>query len=60
MTIDTKNDNFMKKNKSISIRLNDEDYNKLMHMSMRTEIPISQIIRTAVKVFFKLDMFHIN
>lgn len=60
MTIDIKNDDFTKKTKSISIRLNDEDYNKLMHMSMRTEIPISQIIRTAIKVFFKLDMFHIN
>lgn len=60
MTIDIKNDDFMKKTKSISIRLSDEDYNKLMHMSLRTEIPISQIIRTAVKVFFKLDMFHIN
>ena len=60
MTTDIKNDDFIKKNKSISIRLSDEDYNKLMHMSTRTEIPISQIIRTAIKLFFKLDMFHIN
>ena len=60
MTIDVKNDDFIKKTKSISIRLSDEDYNKLMHMSARTEIPISQIIRTAIKLFFKLDMFHIN
>lgn len=60
MTIDIKNDDFTKKTKSISIRLNDEDYNKLMDMSIRSEIPISQIIRTAIKVFFKLDMFHIN
>ena len=60
MTIDTKNDDFMKKTKSISIRLSDEDYNKLMHMSTKTEIPISQIIRSAIKLFFKLDMFHIN
>ena len=60
MTIDTKNDDFIKKNKSISIRLSDEDYNKLMNMSIRTEIPISQIIRSAIKLFFKLDMFHIN
>ena len=60
MTIDIKNDDFMKKTKSISIRLSDEDYNKLMDMSIRTEIPIAQIIRTAIKLFFKLDMFHIN
>ena len=60
MTIDIKNDDFIKKTKSISIRLSDEDYNKLMHMSTRTEIPISQIIRSAIKLFFKLDMFHIN
>ena len=60
MTIDTKNDDFIKKNKSISIRLSDDDYNKLMNMSIRTEIPISQIIRSAIKLFFKLDMFHIN
>ena len=60
MTIDIKNDDFIKKNKSISIRLSDEDYNKLMNMSIRTEIPISQIIRSAIKLFFKLDMFHIN
>ena len=60
MTIDNKNDDFMKKTKSISIRLSDEDYNKLMHMSIKSEIPISQIIRSAIKVFFKLDMFHIN
>ena len=60
MTIDNKNDDFIKKNKSISIRLSDEDYNKLMNMSIRTEIPISQIIRSAIKLFFKLDMFHIN
>ena len=60
MTIDTKNDDFIKKKKSISIRLSDEDYNKLMNMSIRTEIPISQIIRSAIKLFFKLDMFHIN
>ena len=60
MTIDTKNDDFIKKAKSISIRLSDEDYNKLMNMSIRTEIPISQIIRSAIKLFFKLDMFHIN
>ena len=60
MTIDTKNDDFIKKTKSISIRLSDEDYNKLMDMSIKTEIPISQIIRSAIKLFFKLDMFHIN
>ena len=60
MTIDTKNDDFMKKTKSFSIRLSDDDYNKLMHMSIKTEIPISQIIRSAIKLFFKLDMFHIN
>ena len=60
MTIDVKNDDFIKKTKSISIRLSDEDYNKLMDMSCRSEIPISQIIRTAIKLFFKLDMFHIN
>ena len=60
MTIDIKNDDFTKKTKSISIRLSDEDYNKLMNMSIRTEIPISQIIRSAIKLFFKLDMFHIN
>ena len=60
MTIDIKNDDFIKKNKSISIRLSDDDYNKLMNMSIRTEIPISQIIRSAIKLFFKLDMFHIN
>ena len=60
MTTDIKNDDFIKKNKSISIRLSDEDYNKLMNMSIRTEIPISQIIRSAIKLFFKLDMFHIN
>ena len=60
MTIDTKNDDFIKKNKSISIRLSDDDYNKLMNISIRTEIPISQIIRSAIKLFFKLDMFHIN
>ena len=60
MTIDIKNDDFIKKTKSISIRLSDEDYNKLMHMSIRSEIPISQIIRSAIKLFFKLDMFHIN
>ena len=60
MTIDIKNDDFIKKNKSISIRLSDEDYNKLMNMSIRTEIPISQIIRSAIKLFFKLDMFRIN
>ena len=60
MTTDIKNDDFIKKTKSISIRLSDEDYNKLMHMSTRTEIPISQIIRSAIKLFFKLDMFHIN
>ena len=60
MTIDNKNDDFIKKTKSISIRLSDEDYNKLMHMSTRTEIPVSQIIRSAIKLFFKLDMFHIN
>ena len=60
MTIDTKNDDFIKKNKSLSIRLSDEDYNKLMNMSIRTEMPISQIIRSAIKLFFKLDMFHIN
>ena len=60
MTTDIKNDDFIKKTKSISIRLSDEDYNKLMDMSCRSEIPVSQIIRTAIKVFFKLDMFHIN
>ena len=60
MTTDIKNDDFIKKNKSISIRLSDEDYNKLMNMSIKTEIPISQIIRSAIKLFFKLDMFHIN
>ena len=60
MTIDIKNDDVIKKTKSISIRLSDEDYNKLMNMSIRTEIPISQIIRSAIKLFFKLDMFHIN
>ena len=60
MTTDNKNDDFIKKNKSISIRLSDEDYNKLMDMSIKTEIPISQIIRSAIKLFFKLDMFHIN
>ena len=60
MTTDIKNDDFIKKTKSISIRLSDEDYNKLMNMSIRTEIPISQIIRSAIKLFFKLDMFHIN
>ena len=60
MTTDIKNDDFIKKTKSISIRLSDEDYNKLMHMSTRTEIPVSQIIRSAIKLFFKLDMFHIN
>ena len=60
MTTDIKNDDFIKKNKSISIRLSDEDYNKLMQMSIRSEIPVSQIIRSAIKVFFKLDMFHIN
>ena len=60
MTTDVKNDDFIKKTKSISIRLSDEDYNKLMNMSIRTEIPISQIIRSAIKLFFKLDMFHIN
>ena len=60
MTTDIKNDDFIKKNKSISIRLSDDDYNKLMNMSIRTEIPISQIIRSAIKLFFKLDMFHIN
>ena len=60
MTTDNKNDDFIKKNKSISIRLSDDDYNKLMNMSIRTEIPISQIIRSAIKLFFKLDMFHIN
>ena len=60
MTTDIKNDDFIKKTKSISIRLSDEDYNKLMNMSIKTEIPISQIIRSAIKLFFKLDMFHIN
>ena len=60
MTTDIKNDDFIKKTKSISIRLSDEDYNKLMDMSIKTEIPISQIIRSAIKLFFKLDMFHIN
>ena len=60
MTTDIKNDDFIKKTKSISIRLSDEDYNKLMHMSTKTDIPISQIIRSAIKLFFKLDMFHIN
>ena len=60
MTKDIKNDDFIKKTKSISIRLSDEDYNKLMHMSIKTEIPISQIIRSAIKLIFKLDMFHIN
>ena len=60
MTTDIKNDDFIKKTKSISIRLSDDDYNKLMHMSTITEIPISQIIRYAIKLFFKLDMFHIN
>ena len=60
MTIDIKNDDFIKKTKSISIRLSDEDYNKLMNMSIRTETPVSQIIRSAIKLFFKLDMFHIN
>ena len=60
MTTDIKNDDFIKKTKSISIRLSDDDYNKLMNMSIRTEIPISQIIRSAIKLFFKLDMFHIN
>ena len=59
MTTDIKNDDFIKKNKSISIRLSDEDYYKLIHMSIRSEIPISQIIRTAIKVFYKLDIFHI-
>ena len=60
MTKDIKNDDFIKKTKSISIRLSDGDYNKLMHMSIKTEIPISQIIRSAIKLIFKLDMFHIN
>ena len=60
MTTDNKNDDFIKKTKSISIRLSDEDYNKLMHMSTRTEIPISQIIRSEIKLFFKIDMIHIN
>ena len=60
MTTDIKNDDFIKKTKSISIRLSDEDYNKLMNMSISSEIPISQIIRSAIKLFFKLDMFHIN
>ena len=60
MTIDTKNDDFMKKTKSISIRLTDEEYKKLQNISNKKEIPISQIIRTAIKLFFKLDMFHIN
>ena len=60
MTTDNKNDDFIKKTKSISIRLSDEDYNKLMNMSIKTEIPISQILRSAIKLFFKLDMFHIN
>ena len=60
MTTDIKNDDFIKKTKSISIRLSDEAYNKLMHMSTKTDIPISQIIRSAIKLFFKLDMFHIN
>ena len=60
MTTDIKNDDFIKKTKSISIRISDEDYNKLMNMSIKTDIPISQIIRSAIKLFFKLDMFHIN
>ena len=60
MTIDIKNDDFMKKTKNISIRLTDEDYNKLVYMSCRSEIPISQIVRMAIKTFFKLDMIHIN
>ena len=60
MAIDIKNGDFMKKTKSISIRLSDEDYNNLMHMSIRTEIPISQIVRKAIKKFIKLDMIHIN
>ena len=60
MTTDTKNDDFMKKTKSISIRLTDEEYKKLQNISNKKEIPISQIIRNAIKLFFKLDMFHIN
>ncbi len=59
MAIDNKEE-FKKKIKHITIRLNVDDYNKLVHMSRRNEIPISQLIRTAIKEFFKLDMIHIN
>ena len=42
----------MRKEKSITIRLTIEDYVKLQHMSYINEIPIAQIIRTAIKEFF--------
>lgn len=41
----------MRKEKSITIRLTKEDYVKLQHMSFRSEIPIAQIIRRAIKEF---------
>ena len=49
-----------KMEKMLSLRLNEEDYNKLYHISCRTEIPISQIVRFAIKEFFKQEVIKIN
>ena len=45
-----------KMQKMLSIRLNKEDYDKLYYISCRNEIPISQIIRFAIKEFLKQDV----
>ena len=41
----------MKKTKHIAIRLVDTDYYKLVNLSKRTDIPVSQIVRKAIKDF---------
>lgn len=45
-----------KMQKMLTIRLSEDDYDKLYHMSCRAEIPISQIIRFAIKEFFKQEV----
>lgn len=45
-----------KMEKLLTLRLSKEDYDTLYHMSCQTEIPISQIIRFAIKEFFKQEV----
>lgn len=49
-----------KMQKMLTIRLSENDYDTLYHMSCMAEIPISQIVRLAIKEFFKQEVIKIN